>query len=355
MSKPGNKTFIGIFVLGAIAVFFFSVVVLGSGKFFRNTIKAVCFFEGSVRGLSEGAPVVFNGVRIGSVKNIVLRYNPRDSTTTIPVYLEIDPRRIETIGPPPNSSEENLRLLVARGLRARLELQGLITGTFQVGLGFYPERPARLVGAEPGYPEIPTILSPMQEIIQKIEQLPLEVIIGNMTTAVEGINRIVNSPEITETIHSLSRAAEGANGLLRNLNGQVQPLAADVQQTMREVRNLIQEVEAKATLLTSRVDGAVKDVQRLTQDINRQVDPLSTSMERTLVNIEKTSEEAGVTLRRAQQILLVLEDNLGEDSELVYELRKTVREIGAAGKSIQGLAKSLERQPESILFGKRKK
>jgi paraquat-inducible protein B len=355
MSKPGNKTFIGIFVLGAIALLFFAVIVLGSGKFFRNTFKAVCFFEGSVGGLDAGAPVLFNGVRIGSITHIVLRYNPRDSTTTIPVYLEIDPRRIETIGRPSESFEENLKLLVAHGLRARLELQGLVTGKFQVGLAFYPERPARLVGAEPKFPEIPTILNPVQEIAQRIEQLPLEEIIGNMATALEGINRIVNSPDMTETIHSVSRAAEGANGLLRNLNGQVQPLTSEVQQTMREARNLIHEVDAKATLLTSRMDGAVKDVQRLTQAIDRQVGPLGTSLERTLAKIEKTSEEAGATLRRAQQTLSVLEDDLGEDSELVYELRKTVKEIGTAGKSIQSLAKSLERQPESILFGKREK
>ena len=354
MSRPGNKTFIGIFVLGAIALLFFAVVVLGSGKFFRNTFKAVCFFEGSVGGLDAGAPVVFNGVRIGSVRHIVLRYNPRSATTTIPVYLEIDPRRIETIGPLPDSSEENLKLLIAHGLRARLELQSLVTGKFQVGLAFYPERPATLVGAEPKYPEIPTILNPVQEIAQKIEQLPLEEIIRNMATAVEGINRIVNSPEMTETIHSVSRAAEGANGLLRNLNGQVQPLTSEVRQTMREARNLIHEVDAQATLLTSRMDGTVKDIQRVTQDIDRQVGPLGT-VERTLANIEKTSEEAGVTLRRTQQTLSVLEDDIGEDSELVYELRKTVKEIGTAGKSIQSLAKSLERQPESLLFGKRKK
>jgi paraquat-inducible protein B len=234
-------------------------------------------------------------------------------------------------------------------------LQGLVTGKFQVGLAFYPERPAKLVGAEPKFPEIPTILNPVQEIAQRIEQLPLEEIIRNMATAVEGVNRIVNSPEMAETMHSVSRAAEGANGLLQNLNSQVQPLASDVQQTMREVRNLIYEVDAKTTQLTSSMDGAIKDVRNLIQNIDRQVGPLGPSIERTLSNIERTSEEAGVTLRRAQQTLSVLEDDMGEDSELVYELKKTVKEIGAAGKSIQSLAKALEQQPESILFGKRKK
>jgi paraquat-inducible protein B len=77
MSKPGNKRLIGVFVLGAIALLVIAVVVLGSGKFFRKTFRAVCFFEGSVGGLSVGAPVVFNGVRIGSVTDVVLRYDTR--------------------------------------------------------------------------------------------------------------------------------------------------------------------------------------------------------------------------------------------------------------------------------------
>ena len=115
MSKPANKRLIGIFVLGAIALLVIAIVVLGSGKFFRKTFKAVCFFEGSVGGLNVGAPVVFNGVRIGEVTDVVLRYDTRDLTATIPVYIEIDPQRMKTLGPRPTSFEENLKLLIDHG------------------------------------------------------------------------------------------------------------------------------------------------------------------------------------------------------------------------------------------------
>jgi paraquat-inducible protein B len=71
------------------------VAVLGSGKFFRKTFKAVCFFEGSVGGLNVGAPVVFRGVKIGSVSDIVLRYNAKELTVKIPVYIEVEPQRFE--------------------------------------------------------------------------------------------------------------------------------------------------------------------------------------------------------------------------------------------------------------------
>jgi paraquat-inducible protein B len=330
MSKPANKTLIGIFVLSAMALLVIAIFVLGSGQFFRKTFKAVCFFEGSIGGLNVGAPVVFNGVRIGEVRDIVLRYDTKELTTTIPVYIEIDPQRMETTGPRPKSFEETLKLLIDQGLRARLELQSIVTGKLQVALGSYPDRPAKLVGADHKYPEIPTIPMSVQEITKRIEQLPLEEIIKNIAAAVDGINRLVNSPEITKTIQSVSLAAEEAKGLIQNLKSQT-------------------------TTLTSSIDGTVKDVQKLVQDIDRQVEPLGPSIQRTLSSIEKTSDEAGITLRQAQQTLTVLEGDIGEDSELMYELKKAVKEVGTAGKAIESLAKALEQQPESLLFGRKKK
>ena len=321
---------IGIFVLGAITLLVIAIVVLGYGKFFRKTFKAVCFFEGSVGGLDVGAPVVFNGVRMGEVTDVVLRYDARDLTATIPVYIEIDPQRVKTVGPRPTSFEENLKLLIDHGLRARLELESIVTGKLQVSLSFYPDRPIRLIGADQKYPEIPTIPTTVQEITKRIEQLPLEQIVRDIGSAVAGIDRFVNSPEITKTIQSVSQAAEEARGLIQNLKSQT-------------------------ATLTSSIDGTVKDIQKLAQDIDRQVEPLGPSIQKTLSSIEKTSDEAGITLRQAQQTLAVLEGDIGEDSELMYELKKAVKEVGTAGKAIQSLAKALEQQPESLLFGRKKK
>ena len=112
----------------------------------------------------------------------------------------------------------------------------------------------------------------------------------------------------------------------------------------------------EATTLTSSIDGTVKDVQKLVQNIDRQVGPLGPSIQRTLSSIEKTSDEAGMTFRQAQQTLTVLEGDIGEDSELMYELREDRQgSRRTAGKAIQSLAKTLERQPESLLFGKKQK
>jgi paraquat-inducible protein B len=328
MSKPAGKTLIGIFVLGAISLLVIAIVMLGSEKFFRNTDKAVCFFEGSVGGLSVGAPVVFNGVRIGSVTDIVLRYDTSDLKTTIPVTIEIDPKLVETVGPLRRSFEEDLKPLINQGLRARLELQSILTGMLEVGLGYYPDTPVRLAGDNQKYPEIPTI--PSQEIMKRIEKLPLEEIAKNVEAAVEGINRLVNSPEIMQTVRSISQAAD-------------------------ETRQLAHDLDAKSGPVLSALEGAVGDARKLIRNTDGQIGPVATSLNGTLASIKKASDEAGATFRQAQQTLTVLEGDIGEDSELMYELEKTIKEVGGAGKAIQSLTNTIERQPESLLFGKKQK
>ena len=56
MSVKPNKAVIGGFVLGAICLMVAGIVAFGSGKFFTPTKKFVMYFDGSVKGLSVGAP-----------------------------------------------------------------------------------------------------------------------------------------------------------------------------------------------------------------------------------------------------------------------------------------------------------
>ena len=87
MSKPVNKTMIGLFVVGAIALVVVAIGVLGSGKLFKESIPYVMVFEGSVKGLNVGSPVVFRGVKIGSVSDIRMRFNYATKAMTILVYV----------------------------------------------------------------------------------------------------------------------------------------------------------------------------------------------------------------------------------------------------------------------------
>ena len=94
MSKQVNKTLIGAFVVGAIALLVAALVIFGSGAFFKNRPKFVMYFDTSVKGLNVGSPVNFRGVPIGAVTDIQLLFNTEDLKLKIPVFIELYPERI---------------------------------------------------------------------------------------------------------------------------------------------------------------------------------------------------------------------------------------------------------------------
>ncbi len=377
MSKPANKTLIGIFVLGAIALLVISVVVLGSGKFFRKMHVAVCYFEGSVGGLNIGAPVVFRGVKVGSVKNVVLRFDTENLAFQIPVYIEIDPRRGELMGPSPQKLGENLKLMIDRGLRARLEMQSILTGQMQVDLDFYPGKPAHLVG-DTEYSEIPTIPTPLQELAKKMEQIPIEDILKKVQSALEGIEKVVNSPEITQTLQSISHASGEINSLAKNLNSQVTPLASNTHDTVKDLQRLVRNLDQQISPLISSLGKTTEDVRSMAQNVDGQIKPLASGIEVTMKDIqamtkevqnlvrntgakidrfgpsiEKTLEAAGTTLQEAQATLRTVGGATGEDSPLIYQTMQTLKELSAAARSLRTLADYLERHPEALIRGKK--
>ena len=146
MSASGNKTVIGAFVLGALVLAIGGIVALGSGLLFTEKYDCVMFFENSVSGLEVGAPVVFRGVPIGSVKEISIDADPAHLHFYIPVVVEILGGKVKLSVPKSQTQDKNLmdaeksndgnflKNLIDKGLRAQLITQSFVTGQLAVSL-----------------------------------------------------------------------------------------------------------------------------------------------------------------------------------------------------------------------------
>jgi len=132
MSKQPNKTVIGAFVVGAIVLLTAGVLIFGSGKFLEKTNLYVLYFQGSVKGLNVGSPVMFRGVKVGSVKDISLKYEPKDLTMFIPVIVEIEQGKFQPVSGAEKLERRSVEELIEYGLKGQLKLLSVVTGQLMI-------------------------------------------------------------------------------------------------------------------------------------------------------------------------------------------------------------------------------
>src|ERR1700690_388196 len=328
MSKQASKRLIGAFVLGAVFLVVASIVVFGSSALFTKANKNVLFFAGSVKGLQIGAPVMFRGVQVGHVTDIVMEVNAKDLTAFIPVYTEIYPQKIVPIGDNIVYDQRYLQALIDKGLRAQLQSQSFVTGQLVVNLDFYPDTPIKLVGFEKKYPEIPTILpSSLEQLTKRFEELPLKEIADRLNETLAGINRLVNSRDLQASIGSLNKLLKSTDALVKNLNAEVRPLASDIRGTTDAARAAFAQAEK-----TLRFDeGAPGEI--------------ALSIKETLSAAQATLKETNKAVENVNGIAL-------QNANLGYEIGRTLEQVAELSRSIRVLADYLERHPEALLRGK---
>ena len=79
------------------------------------------YFDGSVRGLSPGAALEFQGIQIGVVTSVDLELDPIRGTSRVAVRVEVQPERVLSQRRFPNATAYGAaRALVAHGMRAQL-------------------------------------------------------------------------------------------------------------------------------------------------------------------------------------------------------------------------------------------
>jgi paraquat-inducible protein B len=328
MSRRANPMLIGAFVVGAIVLAVAAILLLGRGDLLQQRVKYVMYFDGSVQGLDVGAPVMFRGVKIGEVVDIRVDYNSDSENFLVPVFIEIDPRRVNIVGSRANAIEARFpkvdtKTLIDRGLRGQLVLQSFLTGQLLIQLDFYPDKPAKLLGVRHQIEELPTIKTPIQELTKTLEDYPVKQVLADISEAMRGIRKLATAPELIATVRSLDdtliklrETLDDYSQLAKTADAGIKPLLADLRATLEEVRSAV----TAAKTVFARANTAFQ-----------------------------TIDEAAGT---ADQALVNARQLLADDSPLVYELTDAARELANAARAVKALADMLERQPESILRGK---
>ena len=224
MSKKANPAIIGAFVLVALGIAAIALALLGSGKFFEDRRKVVMFFDSSLSGLDVGAPVEFRGVRIGTVTQIILRYDTDHGTVLTPVYVEFFPDSFQRQGR--LIEGKGIAYHVEQGMRAQLQPQSLITGKLKISLVDRPGTAIRLTGADPEVEEIPTIPTLTESVAQGLEKLPFVQIVENLDKSMASLSAFTESGALTSAAHRVDSALTQIEALTKTANDRL-PMVLD--------------------------------------------------------------------------------------------------------------------------------
>jgi paraquat-inducible protein B len=266
---------------------------------YTRKVNFIAYFQDTVRGLSVGAPVEFRGIKVGTVTDLKLQFDPRTLSFRVPVLLTIEPERFSVIGQEQASEEGLVDKLIRKGLRAQLRTGLLLTGQLYVNLDFFPEAPPPGPARKGAYPVLPTVSAPVEEITASVANL---------------LSRLEKLP--------------------------IEQIGRDVQSSVGRIRTLLDSKDLQAAVAA--LNQSLANLEVFSGQLNRTTAP----------QLSAVLQETRSTLAQARKSLAATDRFLSDDAPMSNELQQTLKELSKAARSVGALADYLERHPEAFIYGK---
>lgn len=322
MSKKANPTLIGLFVILGLALGVVGLVLFGSGKWFRQTEKFIVYFDTSLKGLNPGSAVRVSGVKVGTVKDVLIRFNQEPSDVFLPVIIEIDDELLNSKMDRTFDLEDPkvLQEAVDNGLRAKLEAESLVTGMLYVDLSILPDPPpARYHQLKPLYSEIPSAPNDIQRLMENLAALDFRSLSEKLDSVLAMLERNLGELRMREI-------SAGLTNLLTSLD---------------EVVHAPQLTNSLAKL-----DRTLAETHQLVVELRTKVDPVADGAQQTLAETRKAATE----LRLAIEDLRGL---MAPEGPLKRDMAEALEQISVVARSVSDLADYLSRNPNALLSGRK--
>lgn len=324
MSKKINTTAIGLFIVIGLALGIIGLLLFSSSKLFSRTDEMIVYFDNSLNGLSEGAPVKYRGVTIGFVKRVMIRYNQGTDDFALPVILEVDQTLLRK-----RLGDASVDLFtrgavdrsVRHGLRASLQTNSLLTGVLFVGLEFDPHAPP------PGfhqlqkiYAEVPSVPTDVQQLMNNLASLDFKSMEKNLNTLLLNLNDSVSSLHLGE-VHD------------------------DLTKVLGSVDRLVSSPDLRKDLIA--VHTTLDQYREVGEKLNNRIDPLADDLAKTLADADR----ALVQVRGAAQNVRI---QFAPDAPLPSDLDQALRQFSNSLQSLTSLLDFLKQHPNALITGREK-
>jgi paraquat-inducible protein B len=316
-----RRAAIGIFVVGGLILALAAIILFGNFDLFSPRRRAAVVFDGSISGLSIGAPVSFRGVRVGAVERIVIQVDPRTHTFYIPVTVQLEPDRIRLAGGegPPHL---DLAELIRRGLRAELNLESFVTGQSEIGLDFDPDSTPRLHPGATDLTEIPTHPSAFQRVTEQLSGLPIGELVREAIGTLESVQVLAAKLDanLPQVLTSFKTTSDGAGRTMDTANAAIVDLRAQLDTMIGGVNQLAGSTE---------------------QQVNQRGEDLHTLL-----------LSATQAVQQGRNLIINLRDQTALRAESRVNLEAALRDLAAATAALRGFTEDVEHNPQLLMTGR---
>jgi paraquat-inducible protein B len=251
-----------------------------------------------VRGLSVGSSVEFRGIPVGKVENIDIKMNQKTLDIRIPVLVSIQPQQFDD-AMKLDEAEEAMRQLVKKGLRAKLETGSFLTGQKIITLSLEKDaKPVDIVKTQ-FYAEFPTVSGDLDDLAGMASHM-----MTSLQETLDGIKKLVNSGKLDKAVDNLNK------------------VLTEAELAVKAAKEAIKTVDKKT------LPGVQHDLDKITVDL-------------------------AATLQKIQGSMGQIDRLTAQNSPTQYQLQEMLEEVTAASRSVRSLTETLQRQPTSLIRGKK--
>lgn len=297
MERNANYAIVGLIsaiVFVGLVVF---VVWLAGNGFSRSTDAYDILFKGPVRGLSQGAEVHFNGIKVGDVRRIFL--DPKDAT------MVIAKSRVTSDVPIRSDSV------------ATLEPQG-ITGVnyIQIGAGTQSKPLLKDVTPAGQTPVIPTRADALSNLLNGSGN-----IVQRAGEAFDRVNQVLSDQNIKSIGDTLTSVKTVAGELAKR-----KAIIADAQKTVQDANSTVIQVRDLAKSSDNLVNSDGKRSLAKLADAATQIEAAAKSLRAMTDSLkDPTTEFATTALPRMSDAIISLQRATDQINQMVGEIRNNPR------------------------------
>ncbi|WP_429815607.1 MlaD family protein [Ensifer sp. B1-9] len=334
METKANYAIVGFFTVFVIAAAFGFVYWMSQYGRSGEMVELVVNIPGSANGLSVGSPVRFNGIAVGTVRNLAIDAN--------------DPRYSIAV------TEVSVDAPVLRSTKATLEVQGL-TGAAYIELsgGRKGDENILKTAIEKGtqariladQSSVTSLLATADQIMDRANNAISDI--QGFVTDVRGplTTTIGNAEKFSTALANNSGAIDDFLQSVTELSGSVSTASKKLDSTLASAETLVKSVDPK------KIDHIVSNVEQISNDLKAASGGVSETIaafRRTVETYDQFGKNAQKTLARVDTLVASVDKNkvelvVDDITAATADARRTVANISQFASKITARQEDIDR------------